>query len=189
MKKLSYLLVPLIVLLCSCGGADKGMNKYYHIPDNHPQTGKAIKMIKNEYIKFDEPYYSIVRYTDLCDDTIDIFHFYTSLYSYSSPKAIEKIESKKDTSECYFIYYEYDLKYECVLHKDFITESAFGDLYIKTLYKYMLVQFKDNKEDTIFTKTFYFDKDLEFWTVSKSTLDYELRNKYEDGKFSWEENK
>ena len=47
MKKLSYLLVPLIVLLCSCGGVDSDMNKYYNIPTkNILKTKKAIKLVK-----------------------------------------------------------------------------------------------------------------------------------------------
>lgn len=158
MKKLSYLLVPLIVLLCSCGGADKGMNKYYHIPDNHPQTGKAIKMIKNEYIKFDEPYYSIVRYTDLCEDTFHIVSEY----------------NKKDSVDGFY----------CIYNKR--SNREYKEYKVEYIYKYMIVQLKDNKEDTIFTKTFYFDKNLEFWTVDEYTLDYELKNKYEEGKYSWE---
>lgn len=148
MKKLAFLVVPLIVLLCSCGGADKNLNSYYHIPDNHPKTEEAINRIKNEYIPFEHPKYSIVRYTDLKDDSTTVVKTIYYKYNILNRKLIRQEEMKKTINV-------FPIKYMWVHFK------------VKDRNSYKLVKVK-----------FFFDEELEYWSDRNTEFENILREKY-----------
>ena len=150
MKKLAFLIVPLIVLLCSCGGPNKDLNSYYHIPDNHPLTKKAINRIKNEYIPFEHPKYSIVRYSDLKDDSTTV------------------VKTR---------YYEYYHNPNFYTHQLIRREEMEKTVKVFPI-KYMWVHFTDRNSYKLVKVKFFFDEELEYWSDRNTEFENILREKY-----------
>ena len=58
--------VLLAVIVVSCSGPDKNLNKEYNIKDGHAKTKECIEMVKKDLSK-SEPAAKIVKYTDVSD--------------------------------------------------------------------------------------------------------------------------